>query len=344
MKALSEPARTATIYEVARHAGVSIATVSRVLRGTTRVSEGTRERVLAAVEDLRFTPSRPARSLAEGQHAANGIVFPDLSGPYFAEVVLAYEEVAADLGRSVLILSTHGRQAAREMAARPRRPRGRPRRPRPDRRRRRPRRTSSARACRWSSWPASPIAGADSVNTENLASARALTAHLVEDHGYRSFAFLGDAADLPGHPGALAGLPRGTARRRGGSPPVAGRLPVRRGRRACCRRHACCAAGRRGSWCAPTTRSPSAPSTAAEALGLRVPDDVAVTGWDDVMAARHSRPGLTTVRQPMRELGAWAARRLHERLAGDTSAPRHEVLPTQLVRRASCGHHTEEDR
>ena len=77
---------------------------------------------------------------------------------------------------------------------------------------------------------------------------------------------------------------------------------------------------------------------------MRVPDDLAVTGWDDVMAARHSRPGLTTVRQPMRELGAWAARRLHERITGDASGPRHEVLPTQLVRRASCGHHPEEER
>ena len=86
-------------------------------------------------------------------------------------------------------------------------------------------------------------------------------------------------------------------------------------------------------------------AVAAEELGLRVPDDVAVTGWDDVMAARHARPGLTTVRQPMRQLGARAARRLHERLAGDTSDPRHEVLPTQLVVRRSCGnHHPEEDR
>jgi DNA-binding LacI/PurR family transcriptional regulator len=84
--------------------------------------------------------------------------------------------------------------------------------------------------------------------------------------------------------------------------------------------------------------------TAAEDLGLRVPDDLAVTGWDDVMAARHSRPGLTTVQQPMRQLGAWAARRLHERLGGDTSSPHHEVLPTRLVVRASCGHHNKEDR
>src|SRR5688572_5148799 len=117
MKALSRPpkARDTTIYQVAEQAGVSIATVSRVLRGTAPVAPGTRARVESAVEDLQFTPSRPARSLAEGQHAAAGIVFPDLSGPYFAEVVLGYEEVAAEHGRTVLILSTHGREAAAEM-------------------------------------------------------------------------------------------------------------------------------------------------------------------------------------------------------------------------------------
>jgi DNA-binding LacI/PurR family transcriptional regulator len=104
-----------TIYEVAGRARVSIATVSRVLRGTARVAEPTRARVLEAIEQLQYTPSRLGRSLAERRHAANGIVFPDLSGPYFAEVVLGYEEVATELGRSVLILSTHGRRAARDL-------------------------------------------------------------------------------------------------------------------------------------------------------------------------------------------------------------------------------------
>lgn len=84
--------------------------------------------------------------------------------------------------------------------------------------------------------------------------------------------------------------------------------------------------------------------TAAEAMGLRVPDGLAVTGWDDVMAARHARPWAHHCQPPMRELGALAARRLHERLQGDTDEPRHEVLPTQLVQRASCGHHPEENR
>src|SRR6476469_3621865 len=106
--------RPVTIYEVAERAGVSIATVSRALRDSELVAAPTRRHVRKVAEELRFRPSRAGRALAEGQNAANGIVFPDLSGPYFAEVVLGYEEVAAELGRSVLILSTHGRQAARE--------------------------------------------------------------------------------------------------------------------------------------------------------------------------------------------------------------------------------------
>ena len=104
-----------TIRDVAKQAGVSIATVSRVMRDSTKVREETRVRVAAAIADLEFTPSSLGRSLAERRHAANGIVFPDLSGPYFAEVVLGYEAMAAELGRSVLILSTHGRDAAPSM-------------------------------------------------------------------------------------------------------------------------------------------------------------------------------------------------------------------------------------
>src|ERR1044072_3766155 len=111
MKALSK-SKAATIYEVARHAGVSIATVSRALRDSDLVTEATRARVRAAVEALNYTPNQLGRSLAEGRHAANGIVFPDLTGPYYAEVVLGYEEAASELGRSVLILATHGRRDA----------------------------------------------------------------------------------------------------------------------------------------------------------------------------------------------------------------------------------------
>jgi DNA-binding LacI/PurR family transcriptional regulator len=74
---------------------------------------------------------------------------------------------------------------------------------------------------------------------------------------------------------------------------------------------------------------------AATDQGLRVPEDLAVTGWDDLLAARFA--GLTTVRQPMRELGVTAARLLHQRMTDPRPAVRRRVLPTELVVRRSCG-------
>jgi LacI family transcriptional regulator len=341
MRSNAERQSGTTIYQVAELAGVSIATVSRVLRGTTPVSEPTRKRVMEAMTALRFTPSRLGRSLAERQHAANGIVFPDLSGPYFAEVVLGYEEVAAEVCRSVLILSTHGRQAAREavldLASR----------------------VDGmvvllrtvgddvieelvARGLPVVVVAREPIDGVDAVSTENPRSAAALTHHLLE-HGYQRFSFLGDPTSSTDASERWTGL-TDTLRATGLQVP---------------REPALCSFSEEGGYQAATAVLRTAPVqalvcandeialgaiAAVEELGLRVPDDVAVTGWDDVMAARHSRPGLTTVQQPMRQLGEWAARRLHERLGGDTSAPHHEVLPTQLIVRASCGHHNKEDR
>ena len=71
--------------------------------------------------------------------------------------------------------------------------------------------------------------------------------------------------------------------------------------------------------------------------GLRVPQDLAVTGWDDEKAARYIEPGLTTVRQPVHGLGVLAAERLHE-LVQDADAPVPDKgLDTTLVVRGSCG-------
>jgi len=73
-----------------------------------------------------------------------------------------------------------------------------------------------------------------------------------------------------------------------------------------------------------------------------VPGQVRVTGWDDIMAAQYA--GLTTVRQPMRELGGTAARLLDEIITGSRTKPRHEVLATELVVRASTGLSRKEQR
>jgi LacI family transcriptional regulator len=71
--------------------------------------------------------------------------------------------------------------------------------------------------------------------------------------------------------------------------------------------------------------------------GVRVPSEVAVTGFDDVHASRFIDPQLTTVSQPFRDLGSRATHRLLARVDNPALTPGVEVLPTQLVIRASCG-------
>ena len=71
--------------------------------------------------------------------------------------------------------------------------------------------------------------------------------------------------------------------------------------------------------------------------GVHLPDELAVVGWDDVVAARYVSPGLTTVRQPIRDLGRLAAEQLHARISGEQPAGAARVLPTHVVVRSSCG-------
>jgi LacI family transcriptional regulator len=312
-----------TIYQVAERAGVSIATVSRVLRGNVPVAPDTTRRVRQAVAELRYTRSRLGRGLAERQHAANGIVFPDLSGPYYAEVVLGYESVAAELGRSVLILSSHGRTAAwdmvRDLASR----------------------VDGLVFCTRTVDDSviheiaatgvpvvliarTPVAEVDTVNAENRRSAGSVARHLL-GHGYRRIVFLGDVAASSDF-----------AERWEGAGEVLGEVPL-----ISCgfdedAGHAAASAVRE--------RDPEAVICGNDeiALGLlrATGGGLPVVGWDDVMAARYA--GLTTVRQPMRELGARAARMLDERITGARATPRHDLLPTRLVVRSSCGLHPEE--
>lgn len=323
--------RAATIYDVARRAEVSSATVSRVMRGTAPVAASTRQRVLGAMTELAFVPSRLGVSLAEGRHVANGIVFPSLSGPYFAEVVLGYEEEAGVLERPVILVSTQGRTAARarvlDLASR----------------------VDGlvvlgrtvtddvvAEVVR-SGLPVvtlarTPVAGADGVTADNSGSAEVLGRHLL-GHGHRRVVRVGDPVGSPDVAERWAGLDAvlGTAGvditdlvsngydveagRRAGEQLLAGALP--------------------DVVIAGNDELALGILDAAAEAGVRVPVGLAVTGWDDIMAARWA--GLTTVRQPMRELGATAARLLEGRIDGGPVGPRAVTLPTELVTRTSCG-------
>ena len=320
-----------TIRDVAKHAGVSIATVSRVMHEHDNVSAQTKLRVDAAVADLHFTPSRLGRSLAERRHAANGIVFPDLSGPYYAEVVLGYEAVAAELGRSVLILSTHGRAAApamvEEMADRC------------DGMVIMGRTVADEVVERLASRTpvvllARPqVGGVDSVKADNTESAESLISHVIAT-GARSIALVGDPDLSPDVAERWKGFERATARHSGvhleqrhttllGEP--AGEQVAREAIRQ----------GLPDAFVCANDELALGVLSELKASGVEVPGTVRVTGWDDIMAARYA--GLTTVRQPMRELGGTAARLLDEIITGSRNQPRHEVLPTELVVRTSSG-------
>lgn len=317
-----------TIRDVARHAGVSIATVSRVMRHSEDVRPDTRERVMASASALRYTPSQLGRQLAERRHAANGIVFPDLSGPYYAEVVLGYEAVAAELRRSVLILSTHGRQdagtAVREMAGR----------------------CDglvvlgrtvpddvvtdlAADGARVVLVARPPVPGVDSVNAENRDAAAALTDHVLES-GSRRIAFVGDPDSSPDVAERWLGLRRAAHGRAEVLLRAVDRLDEATGARVA---RGCLDRELPDTFVCANDELALGLLGELQAAGVDVPGRVRVTGWDDVMAARYA--GLTTVRQPMRQLGATAARLLDELISGSRTHPRHELLPTELVVRTT---------
>jgi LacI family transcriptional regulator len=320
--------RPVTIYEVADRAGVSIATVSRALRGSDLVAAATRLRVRQVAEELRFRPSSAGRALAEGQHAANGIVFPDLSGPYYAEVVLGYEEVVAELGRSVLILATNGRanaaEAVLELAGRV------------DGAVIMGRTVGDDVVARIADTGvplvllARPqVGGIDTVTADNEDSAHALTEHLLS-HGHRDIAFLGDPTESPDVAGRYAGFRRALAAAGRTAPdPTPCAFDVHAGQVAATE---LLARSRPDAVFCANDEVALGALRAAEVAGR---PDLALTGWDDIMAAHYAR--LTTVHQSMRDLGATAARWLDERIGGSTAPARHEVLPTRLVIRASCG-------
>ena len=104
----------ATIRDVARHAQVSVATVSRALNGFENVSEQARTRIADAVKQLGYVPHAGARSLSLARTNAIGVVLPDLHGEFFSEVVRGMDREASRQGYLLLLSNLH---SGREQAA-----------------------------------------------------------------------------------------------------------------------------------------------------------------------------------------------------------------------------------
>ena len=344
----------ATIKDVARAAGVSVATVSRAMNGADNVLPDTKARILAAARDLRFSPSGAARSLITRRTDTIGALLPDLHGEYFSELIRGIDQAARARGLHLLVSSSHG--DADEAAAALRSMNGRVdgllvMSPHAD--------AAFLSANLPHNLPAVLIntgidlPGHASFKVDNFGGAQAMTRHLAA-LGCKRIAFIGgpdgnhEAQErLRGYRAGLrAATPKGLTEAlfdgdfSEAAGWAAGRKMVQ-------------AKGRPDAVFAANDMMAVGCLAALAEAGLRVPKDIAVVGFDDIPIARYVTPALSTIRVPIAALGAAALETLAQGLQSvppvpstpsvpsvpsvlnDAAAVR--VMPVELVIRASCG-------
>ncbi|MFI6062646.1 LacI family DNA-binding transcriptional regulator [Streptomyces sp. NPDC051286] len=327
----------ASIKDVATEAGVSVATVSRVLNDYPSVSADARTRVLAAVKALGYRPNVVARSLRTNQTRALGLVISDVLNPYFTHLARSVEEEARALGYSVIIGNADERPDLQDHHVRTlldRRIDGLLVSPTDGGS---PLMLDAAKAGtpmvfvdRW-------IAGVDVpvVRSDGRAAVRDLVAHLC-GLGHRRLAIIaGPAATTTGRERveafrqALAeyGLPLPDAYVGQGD------FQVESGRRAT-ERFLDLAEPPEVVFAADNLMALGA-LDAIRARGLRIPDDIALAAFDDIPWFVHTNPPITAIAQPTGELGRAAVRALVDRIEG--RPPESVTLPARLVARRSCG-------
>ena len=350
-----EAAQTAppTIYDVARAAGVSIASVSRVLNGRRNPREETRERVLQAVAELGFVPDGAARALSGRIKEVVGVVIrrvrwvPTSEGGFaeedesliFTDVINRGIEVAAQRQDFNLLLSSvdvDDHDVSRRLLALARKSDGlilHDRVLEPDELDQLSRRVPVVTLANVAT------STTTNVHSDNEAGMRGLARHLLADHGYRTLAYVAGLGDSPDSvargetlaaEAAEAGATLLTGARWQGNYYAAG------GARVIERLIADGVALPRAIACANDQTALGVMYALAQ-HGIDVPGDVAVAGFDDIPMARHLRPQLTTVRQPIQEIGATAFDVLHSMISSGAPAEHDVVLPTRLILRESCG-------
>lgn len=332
-----------TIHDVARHAGVSPMTVSRVINSETNVREETRARVIASVKALRYSPNLAARSLASADGMHLGVLYSNPSSAYLSEFLLGSLEQSSLSGTQLVIEQCDKVESEREAIQRlvkggidgvilPA--------PLCDS-------EESLRAVEETGIPAvlvasgrpAPVFSAVSIN--DFEAARAMTRHLLA-LGHKRIGFIN------GHPNQTASGQRFRGYIEGmteaglsvGTDQVAqGYFTYRSGLEA--------AERLLGSW-KPTAIFASNDDMAAATMavahrrGLDVPGDLAIAGFDDTPLATTVWPELTTIRQPIADMAREAVRLLIEQIRGRRSGGNpqvtHKLLKFSLIDRESTGH------
>jgi DNA-binding LacI/PurR family transcriptional regulator len=328
--------RPPTIADVARHADVSIATVSRVLNGTTPVQPEKADRVRLAMEELQFVPRQAARVLASKRTNTIGLLLPEISGAFFSPMLKGIEAAAHQAGYDLLVHSTQQVETARRRLGE--------------------HNTDGLLVFTHSLAPRElhrlhslhfPVVllhqtPPDGLNIpviaiENKDGAAMLVDHLIERHGRRRIVYLRgpeghedsvwrergycealEAHDIEFDPGLIAS---------GGFDDEEAFAAIQE------------LLSEGLDFDAVFAGDDDAAIGVMRALrlaGRHIPQDVAVVGFDDVPFARYLSPALTTVRAPIEQVGREAVRQLVRRINGE-QAEALTLLRTELLIRESCG-------
>lgn len=327
-----------TIKDVAKRAGVSVATVSRVLNKSGPVSPEAAERIHEAANALHYVPHGGARSLITSKTSTIGVLLPDLYGGFFSEMIRGIDQTAQHHGYHLLLSGSHNRKA--EMEAAMRAMRGR---------------TDGVIAMSphfdaatlvENLPPSLPVIllsceardeDYQVIAIDNVGGAEAMVRHLVK-LGHRRIAMvMGEkghfdtAERLQGYRHALveAGItPDERYEAQGDFSEASGHRAVQELLALPDRPTAI--------FCANDSMAIGGLAAVHDA-GLRVPEDMTVVGFDDIPLAHYMSPPLSSVHVPVFEMGERAVTRLIAALKGEpVSERRHERLPTRLVVRSSC--------
>lgn len=333
--------------DVAKRAGVSVTTVSHVLNDTRRVNDGTRERVLQAIEDLGYQPNMLARSLKTQRTFTIGLLLSDIQNPFFTTVVRGVEDVALKRGYHLFLCNTdedperedeYLYELAKKQvdglivaSAAP---------------------SDSARKLRSRDLPIvlmdRELSGvdADTIRVDNREGMRLIAEHLFS-LGHRRIGLISGPLEK------ISGLERYEGLRDslaafgleldeslvwfGDFKLESARAAVRR---------LAGSADRPTALVVANNQMTLGALLEIGELGVRIPDDLSVVGFDDMEWAPLVNPPLTTVAQSAYELGVGAVRMLLDRIEGTgESGQRHVFLEPRLIVRASTAPaSTEEQR
>ncbi len=335
----------ATIKDVAQAAGVSITTVSHTINGTRRVSDELRERVLRAMQQLDYHPNGLARGLRMGETKTIGLIVPDNSNPFFAEIARTIENIGFQNGYSVILCNSDGNTEKQQtyvhvlamkqvdgiifISA--------------------GRSTSDLRFLIDDGIEVvlvdrdEPDPAIDIVLVDNEQGGYNATRYLL-DLGHRRIACILGPDSLSPSEQRAAGYRRAISEAGLELPAdfvVGGDFMLAGGELA--------AVELLGRPDPPTAIFVCNDMMAIGAIrgargrGVRVPEDLSIVGFDDIPLAGAVFPPLTTMAQPTAQIGALATELLLRRLQGPACDVRPEriVLPAQLVIRASCQAHPE---